>query len=203
MDKELLEILIVEDNQDDLRLILRLAEKEYANMQVTSASTLSQAMDKISQKKFDAIVLDLGLPDSWGYETFEKIFSIIPQTPIVVNSALNEEGMAFIALKKGAKKYFTKGPNSNKDILDYILNYDPSQDPAPIPQDLKPPPEKTQIYNPRLSHDLRGCFNNILAFQQIIETEAHISDPEMLDMVKRIKIRCEDGLNLISLHFKK
>jgi two-component system, cell cycle sensor histidine kinase and response regulator CckA len=60
-------------------------------------------------KGFDVILLDLGLPDSDGLNTFLKIHERAPDTPTVVFTGVNDEDLAFEALRQGAQDYLIKG----------------------------------------------------------------------------------------------
>jgi CheY-like chemotaxis protein len=65
MNNQPLKILVVEDNPGDVRLL-----KTYLNsaatqlkFEVTHADRLSAALELLGRMGFDAILLDLGLPD--------------------------------------------------------------------------------------------------------------------------------------------
>ena len=66
---------------------------------------------------FDVILLDLGLPDSAGYETFSGIHQQAPKIPIVVLSGLEDEELAMRTVREGAQDYLVK----DKLIGDLLL----------------------------------------------------------------------------------
>ncbi len=53
--------------------------------------------------------MDLGLPDSQGFDTFKKIHDQAPQIPIVVITGLADDGLALRAVREGAQDYLVKG----------------------------------------------------------------------------------------------
>ena len=54
-------------------------------------------------------MLDLGLPDSRGLDTFIKAYAQAPQVPFVVLTGLNDETLALTAVRQGAQDYLVKG----------------------------------------------------------------------------------------------
>ena len=55
-----------------------------------------------------AVLVDLFLPDSRGIETFDRLFRLVPEIPILVLSAPQEEGVAKLAIQRGAQDYLLK-----------------------------------------------------------------------------------------------
>jgi diguanylate cyclase (GGDEF)-like protein/PAS domain S-box-containing protein len=52
-----------------------------------------------------AVLVDLFLPDCRGIETFDRIFGVIPQIPILILTTLQDEIVAKIAVQRGAQDY--------------------------------------------------------------------------------------------------
>ena len=88
-------ILLVEDNPGDARLIREmLSDVKGTAFDLEEAVRLSEARDRLDQGDIDLVLLDLSLPDSYGFDTFQKIRTHVPTIPIVVLSGLNDETMA-------------------------------------------------------------------------------------------------------------
>jgi PAS domain S-box-containing protein len=67
--------------------------------------------DKPGKQPADAIaavLVDLFLPDSRGIETFDRLFRLAPQIPILVLSASQDEDVAKLAVQRGAQDYLLK-----------------------------------------------------------------------------------------------
>jgi diguanylate cyclase (GGDEF)-like protein len=110
MIMDLVKVLLVEDNRDYawmLRLVL--AETNSNNFQLTHVEQLNEALAHLSDTKFDIILLDLSLPDSQGYETFNKAYNLAPDVPIVVMTAIDDKQLALRAVREGAQDYLVKG----------------------------------------------------------------------------------------------
>ena len=115
-------IIIVEDDKKLARLLSRQLEKN--NYAVFHSSNLADFSNAAVNNKFDLVLLDLGLPNSSGLETYEKVSKLVPDVPIVVLTGLDDEEIAVGAVKKGAQDYLVKGEVDNRTImrsLDYAF----------------------------------------------------------------------------------
>jgi diguanylate cyclase (GGDEF)-like protein/PAS domain S-box-containing protein len=68
------------------------------------------ALDHLADKQqtvepVAAVLLDLFLPDSSGIETFDRLFQAAPQIPILILTAVSDEGTAQLAVQRGAQEY--------------------------------------------------------------------------------------------------
>src|SRR5207244_7742883 len=70
---------------------------------------LDHALTRLSRTGVDVVLLDLGLPDSQGLETFMRARRGAPNEPIVVISGLDDERLALEAVRSGAQDYLVKG----------------------------------------------------------------------------------------------
>jgi len=110
-DKELIKVLLVEDNAVDRRIVERLLARcpQAVEFAVESAGSLSAAAECLGSKEYDIVLLDLRLPDSSGIETVRKVSEVNPRLPIVVLTGLDDEEMGLLAIKSGAMDYLVKG----------------------------------------------------------------------------------------------
>lgn len=110
MNKQPVSVLLVEDNPGDCRLIVEaLAEVATEEFGITTARTLAEALDFMQDGDFDAILLDLSLPDSQGLETVSSVHHLLPSLPIVVLTGLDDAAAGVDALRAGAQEYLVKG----------------------------------------------------------------------------------------------
>ena len=63
----------------------------------------------MAEGNIDAILLDLGLPDSQGLNTFEKIHAAAQKVPILILTAFKDDALALEAVRRGAQDYLIKG----------------------------------------------------------------------------------------------
>ena len=80
-----LNVLLVEDDLQDARLLRdKLALAAPGRFNVIHCDHLAPALDRLALGEiFDAVLLDLSLPDSEGLETFTKLHDHAPSTPIL------------------------------------------------------------------------------------------------------------------------
>jgi len=118
-----LRILQVEDEPALARLL-----KEYLKMalrepyELTWVQRLVEATAALAAQPFDLVLLDLGLPDSRGIETFLSIHHQVPQIPIIVLSGLDDEPTALRTLQSGAQDYLVKS-NVDSHLLVRAVRY--------------------------------------------------------------------------------
>ena len=95
MPDEPLHVLVIEDDPDDARLLREaLGDAEPQAFAMAWANRLQEGLEHLRANHVDALLLDLGLPDSQGMDTFEAIQKQAPQIPIVVLSGLADEDLA-------------------------------------------------------------------------------------------------------------
>ena len=103
-------ILLVEDNPGDRHLIREmLTEARSVTFNLQYADRLQAGLEYLGENRVEVILLDLGLPDSQGLETLNKIHAQAPQVPIVVLTGLNDEMLGLETVNKGAQDYLVKG----------------------------------------------------------------------------------------------
>ncbi len=78
-----------------------------------------------------AILVDLFLPDSQGIETFDRLFNVAPQIPILILIAVGNEAIAKLAVQRGAQDYLLKGrlddyllPKALRNMIERTANAD-------------------------------------------------------------------------------
>jgi len=122
MNKEL-NLLLIEDNEGDERLIRELlGEQKLIRFNIEKAATLKESEGKISNYKYDIILLDLGLPDSSGLETLIKLIALFPGlATIIILTGLNDTEIGLKAVNNGAQDYIIKGQVDSEKLLKSII----------------------------------------------------------------------------------
>jgi putative two-component system response regulator len=107
---EKLHVLIVEDNQADVDLIREaLSDTGLVSFQIEPVSRLSEALARLKNVGIDLVLLDLGLPDSQGLETFRRLLEATPHIPVIILTSNDNQEMAVLAVREGAQDYLIKG----------------------------------------------------------------------------------------------
>ena len=99
--------ILVVDDEPDLRTLyeLTLLREGY---RVEAAGDLAQAREQLKEKRFDAIITDMRLPDGLGLELLKEIVAGQRSERCVVITAYGSAENAVEALKAGAFDYLTK-----------------------------------------------------------------------------------------------
>jgi PAS domain S-box-containing protein len=106
---EKIRVLIVEDNFVDVLWVqAELAQIKTLIFEITHVKNLAEALDRLNCESFDVVLLDLGLPDSHGLETFLEVHRSCREIPVVVASGLDDEALAIEAVRNGAQDYLVK-----------------------------------------------------------------------------------------------
>src|SRR5437868_2726314 len=115
-------VLVIEDDEDEYELVTEFLREQPSRFDLRWAPTLSIGLKELSQNQVDVILLDLFLPDSKGLDTFFQVKSKSLESPIVILSSLDDEDLAFEAIKKGAQDYLVKGQADGKRLA-RVLQY--------------------------------------------------------------------------------
>lgn len=124
MDSKCLNVLLIEDSPDYAGLVqqwLSSAEGDIAFV-LNWTDTLAAGLSRLAQGSVDAVLLDLGLPDSAGLETFLTTRRHAPGLPIVILTAADSESLALRVIQEGAEDYLVKSKCTG-ELLVRTLHY--------------------------------------------------------------------------------
>lgn len=120
---EKLSILLVEDNRADLVLIREyLAEQQTFSYDLLSAGMLESALELLTRREFDVVLLDLSLPDSSGVDTVRRMVTGFPDIAVIVLTGLRDEKTALQCVRYGAQDYLEKR-HLSPVMLDKSIRY--------------------------------------------------------------------------------
>ncbi len=116
-------ILLIEDNLGDVRIILEMnKELGLDKFEIAHIDNLTQGIEQLSQVDFNLILLDLRLPDSSGFDTLKMMLEKAQNIPIIVLTGTDDLELAIDAVKIGAEDYLVKG-QVNSILLKRSINY--------------------------------------------------------------------------------
>lgn len=103
-----LRILLVEDDPNDAELVRAcLAEAARSGAELIHAGTLAEGLRALQNHSFDVAVIDLDLPDSFGFDTLDQ-FSAATRRPIIVVTGNPHPALVPEALKRRAYEVVRK-----------------------------------------------------------------------------------------------
>jgi len=116
-------ILLIEDNKADSRLISIYLKEAFASQVTLSvAENLKKGLVQLSENEFDIIIIDLSLPDSAGIDTFKSVYEAAFEKPIIVLTGLEDESVGINTVKLGAQDFLIKG-KLDVTLLKRAVNY--------------------------------------------------------------------------------
>ena len=110
--------LLVEDDPAQARLMQEML-RHGASLpaEVQQADRLSTAVTMLEAGGIDMVLLDLGLPDSQGIDTFRRLRKAAPHVPVIVLSGVDDEEVAVRTVQEGAEDYLVKGQLGHHSLL--------------------------------------------------------------------------------------
>jgi len=123
MSDKVIKVLLIEDNPGDVRFIQEmLSEVQSVNYDLYCEGQLQTGLKHLSEDGIDVVLLDLGLPDSQGLDTFSKLYIQAKNVPIVILTGFGDETAALNAVQMGAQDYLVKG-SVDGHTLSRIIRY--------------------------------------------------------------------------------
>lgn len=118
-----IQILLIEDNPGDVRLIEEMcADIKNLRLELALAERLSSGLRRLAEGGIDLVLLDLSLPDSHGLDTFNQVQTRTLHVPVIVLTSSNDETLAIETVQKGAQDYLVKG-QVNSHLLTRSIRY--------------------------------------------------------------------------------
>ena len=114
----MIKILMVEDDTNITNTLTYYLQNEGFLME--TAKSKYEAIEKIYQKEYNLILLDITLPDGNGYEVYKKLKEKY-STPVIFLTALDDEKDIVKGFDLGADDYITK-PFHTRELLSRIKN---------------------------------------------------------------------------------
>jgi diguanylate cyclase (GGDEF)-like protein/PAS domain S-box-containing protein len=119
-------VLLIQDDCGDAQSVREaLIHPGDGNFQVEWVRLCSDGLKRLAKEgkpggqptdAIAAVLVDLFLPDSRGIDTFDRLFRLTPEVPILVLSTLQDEDVAKLAVRRGAQDYLLK-----ERLDDYLL----------------------------------------------------------------------------------
>jgi len=169
-----LTVLLVEDNPNDARLVeryLRNAETEFLpdEIAIRHEEALEPALDVLDTEEIDLFLLDLGLPESSGPETYHRAKDRTGTVPVIVLTGLQDEQAAVALLKEGAQDYLKKDTLEEERLVRSIRYALERQERE---AELRTKSEQLELLNRILRHDIQNDLQVVLGWTDAAKQRA-------------------------------
>jgi Flp pilus assembly CpaE family ATPase len=110
VEENTLTVLLIEDSPQYAQLVQHWLAPVTggAGFVLNWTDSLADGMTRLERGGVDVILLDLGLPDCSGMDTFTQTRARAPKTPIVILSSADSEALALQMIQEGAEDYLVK-----------------------------------------------------------------------------------------------
>ncbi|MBI5631240.1 MAG: hybrid sensor histidine kinase/response regulator [Elusimicrobia bacterium] len=192
-----IQTLLIEDNPGDAELVRQSLALSGNIFEIQHLLRLSTALDRLAAGPADIVLLDPGLPDSQGLDSFVRIHAQSPKSPIVILSGRDDEALAVEAISHGAQDYVVKGSYDERGLAQ-ILRYSILRKHA---ENVECTSARRESFTPAASHDLRnpgvasGDSRNPSESIRVLLLE---DDPRTVDIVRL----CLDETDSMGLRFE-
>jgi two-component system sensor histidine kinase ChiS len=109
-------VLVVDDNPDSVMVLRTILESNH--FEVTTAGSGSEALGLLKGDTFDAVLLDVMMPDMSGLEVLERIRETpaVARIPVILVTAKTQDEDVLDGYQQGADYYITK-PCTAKQLV--------------------------------------------------------------------------------------
>ena len=115
-----MKILVIDDSKADRDIIINHIKKIASNFITDECNCLEAGLKKLSSFNYDAIILDLALPETDGIETVEIILEHLEKhnknTPVIVLTGLEDYSIGRKAWLLGIKEFLIKDEIQTQDL---------------------------------------------------------------------------------------
>jgi signal transduction histidine kinase/DNA-binding response OmpR family regulator len=165
-------ILVVEDDlllRENIKLLLGPVSGD-----IEGVGTVADALNALSTRSFDCMVMDLALPDGSGYDLLEKMAGNPDYAfpPVIVYTGRNLSADEEQRLRRYSKSIIIKGARSPERLLDEVtlfLHSVEAELPAEQQRMLREARQRDQAFEGRRILLAEDDIRNIFALSQVIE----------------------------------
>ncbi|MDB4265160.1 ATP-binding protein [bacterium] len=173
-------LLIIEDDLDHLALVKRQIRRSETNWvsSLKAVTTIAEAQEAVGMESFDAILLDLNLPDSDGENTITNVIPHLQHAAIVVFTSLDNDKMGIQAVKGGAQDYLCKSkidPDSLRRTVEFAIERFLHQ------SQLRRRNQELKMFAHTLAHEIRNPLYPVTLALDSLQGESGVKLPAPLE----------------------
>ncbi len=191
MTDDVLQLLLIEDNPADAEFIrIALAWTQHHRVDLAWASSLTAGLEKLRESHFDAVLLDLSLPETQGLETLREVAAAHGSVPMIVLTGIGDDEQAVRAVRLGAQDYLVKGEVQGPLILRavrYAIERKRMQDRIQHARQL----ESLGALAGGIAHDFNNLLQSIVAYTTVVldQLDVNHAAAEDLEHIRNLAFR--------------
>jgi adenylate cyclase len=122
MDEGMKRILVVDD-EESMRLLLERVLRAIPAAEVTLAGGPDEAMDRLAERRYDLILLDLLMPVEGGIQLLTRLRDMpaTRETPVIIVSVVSDPETRSVCQSMGVRDYVVK-PINREALLSAVRN---------------------------------------------------------------------------------
>ncbi len=109
-----MKVLIADDHPATRRGLTEILAEVLPSARFGEAADADEVMERLSQEKYDLLLLDINIPGRSGLDALPDIKRLYPDLPVVIVSVHSEEQYAEPSLRLGAAAYINKNAAPEK-----------------------------------------------------------------------------------------
>ena len=182
-----IQILLVEDNPGDVRLLREMFSTERTDSyEITNHPRLGLALNHLAKGGVDIVLLDLGLPDENGIETVRRVRKLAPDVPLVVLTARDDDAAVAEAMLEGVQDYLVKGQIETRALpraLRYAIErFRLMRKAAQSNLELERRVQEKDLMLSEIHHRVKNSLQVVSSLLSL--EEARLQDPSVVEMLQ-------------------
>ena len=184
-------VLLVEDNDSDAQLYAAMLQELQADTvdnptatptEVERVKSLEPGLAELTDREqtYDAVLLDLNLPDSTGLETVDRVVDADSDVAIVVLTSVGDQQLGTEAVDKGAQDFLIKDHVTPR-VLAKTVTY--AQTRKAQTKQIERQRNELSVLNWLIRHEIRNDASIILGWASALEADSP-SEQRSLDRIE-------------------
>lgn len=192
-----MKVLLVEDNPHQALVAQSYLELVLPDLELTHVLTLADGLAAVGGEAFEAILLDLGLPDGDGLEVVILMCEAAANIPVIILTAQGEEGLGPLCIQAGATDFVSK-IDMTPEKLAKAVEFGASRRTESVVRDLSRIVSDFRSVAGQGPSGLADDFSTV--YERLLTEPNFLMTPEHEKLIHMLGEKGATGAQVISLH---